>query len=771
TAQVSPKNEGTGITANLQECIPVDPLSKALPANPCFQATLTAENEITLQWRVINSEPQIYIYNDSGKFDDIGFQPAECPESQNTCVTTLKVETGGFRRWLLRADHSSGAQIYVPASITIPASFAPIAVYGGGFVDTLSPTDRTISWIPASGIAECQASKENFWIEREKSFPNEEHEYFPRCGSGARFLIPEENLSEPGYRGFKFRDCHLVAENDLKFCSPYVTVGIEVGSDRFSGPYPIYTESGRELELTFSTRSGDTRRLTSTTLIPPNGELTLTTEQRYTVDDLSLTPGVHSIKLASCSTDTETCSPEDELQVIVDSYVNWEWDRDYKNDFHTGISYPILGWGTPLEITYDSNGGIWMINEFSSSVEHVSSSGTVETLTVPLARQSTGDGNFYDTVKPFAWAFNMQKMSVPIQDTTLGERAVRVGSQIWFTQGGGMLAFPADVKNHSRVISFDPALSDSPATPFDDRLCVYNVPTDDSNPLGNNQVIGITASKGRMWIGESRGGYEDTPSAISSFIPDPKSCDNLLNFEDPEALANQKLQYCSTDQTPEQDGCMQKYLLDQLPVGIKVTHLIADPVDDSIWFVDSHGLYLGNLNPDRNPIFKLYPLPASTLTFGGVPWSIEVEKDAVYTTRVANRRLLRFDKATASFDEIAVPGPTGQSGIPSIYLDAASNRLWFSVSNGITTLEDTVSTIGYIDVNSWREHIANPGHEGKVNGVIYRGLDSIDTPATLHNRSVAFAGITVDPATGKVALATAGLNRITVLTPKPGFWP
>ena len=62
------------------ECTPIDPLWQELPHDPCFRAVLTAENEITLQWRVVNSQQLVYIYDDFGPgYQDIGFKQAVCP--------------------------------------------------------------------------------------------------------------------------------------------------------------------------------------------------------------------------------------------------------------------------------------------------------------------------------------------------------------------------------------------------------------------------------------------------------------------------------------------------------------------------------------------------------------------------------------------------------------------------------------------------------------------------------------------------------------------
>ena len=82
-----------------------------------------------------------------------------------------------------------------------------------------------------------------------------------------------------------------------------------------------------------------------------------------------------------------------------------------------------------------------------------------------------------------------------------------------------------------------------PATPYDDRFCVYNIPVDDEAGNGNNQVIGFAEMAGRVWFAESRGLLSDSRSYISSFVPNPLQCENALNFDDPNAIRQQALQY------------------------------------------------------------------------------------------------------------------------------------------------------------------------------------------------------------------------------------
>jgi streptogramin lyase len=762
------------------ECTPINPVSKALPDNPCFRAVLSSDNEITLQWRVEDSDPLIYIYDDFGVgFKDVGFKEAICPSKpESICSTSITVTQGGFHRWLLRADDSQGNRVHVPASITVPSPYPPVEVIGGGFVDMLAPTSRRVSWLADERNAPLEQTTEYAWVEKyrpgEWLFQKKEH--LPRSGPAASFTVPGPTFSKPSRPAYSIRDCRIIDQTGAKFCSQAIVIGFFAGGDHFLDPSPLYADAGRDLSIAFTKQSGDVRRLFSSTLLPRDNEQGFleTEESSIAINANLLTPGVHTIEMMSCLRETGACSPATKLQILVGSMLNWTLGRVYTKDFLPGVAHPVRGSGEPLDITYDSEGGIWSINEFSNNIEYVSPSGTVESFTVPTARQPLKKDSAFVAAKPFATRLGGTG-DKPVGFAELAERATRVGSKVWFTQGGGMRGPKTEVKNHSRVISYDPSLSQSPATPYDDRLCVYNMPTDDANNFGNNQIIGLAATADRIWIGESRGVFGERPSAISSLIPDPDSCENLLNFEDPQALANQRLQYCEPGKTPEQDGCVERFLLDGSLSTVKVAHLETDPIDNSLWFTDAAGGYLGNLNPNRDNIIEVTPLPDAHEDFsilGGFPWTLRVDDDAVYFNEYGTRHILRFDKATRTFEEIRVPITSSQGGLHSIDIDSSSDRLWFTLSNEArVTLDKAASTIGYIDLASWREHAADPTHKKTINGVIYKGLDSIGASGTRPVRHQAFRGISVDPGSGKIALATMWRKQVTELTPKAGFRP
>ena len=763
-------------TGSPWECVPVDPAWTTLPTNPCFRATVSAGNKIALQWRVADSNARIYIYDDFGRdFTDIGFQPANCPsDPEQTCSTTLPISQGGFYRWLLRAEDAGGNRVHVPTEIQVPARPSSISLDGGGFVDVLSPRGRHIYWSRTDQAPPAGVAIESTWIEMKapRLFRWYKLEGSAAPGTSGAIYISAEELREPGSVTYYFRECFQPGEDSPSFCNLPNSVNFQVGPDRFLNQGPVYTPHGSPLELSFTAKSGDERRISSDTLLPPGREYEVVTGDSYTVDASLVTSGHHEIELASCLHESALCGATDTLHILVDAPVNWQLGRSYRKDFHAGTAHPVLGPGFPLGITFDDAGGIWLINEFSTSIEHLSQSGEVTSFTIPLGRYAGVDPSSLAVTRPFS-ASLVKNRAAAASFSSMGERATRVGSTLWFTQGGS--AAPSDIANHSRMISFDPSLSNSPTTPFDDRICVYNVPSADPNQCGNSAVIGLTGAAGRIWIGESRGLWGREPSAISSFIPKRANCANLLVFENPGAIADQHLQHCNAVETPERHDCMEVRLLDSLPAGLKVAQLAADPVDNAIWFTDAHGRYLGKLQTDGGRAIDIYPLDTiheDLGEFAGFTWSLEVDEGAVYIGEYKTRHILRFDKTGSTFDEIEVPGSNSRVTLHSLAIDSATDRLWFTLSNDARfPIDEAASTIGFIDLDSWRSYIENPEESRPVNAVVYSGLEGIGASESAGSVHQNFTGVTVDPDSGDIALASFFRRQIVVLKPRRRFRP
>ena len=467
------------------------------------------------------------------------------------------------------------------------------------------------------------------------------------------------------------------------------------------------------------------------------------------------------------------------LHLLVDSSESWVVGRPYTEDFLESVAVTLPESDSALDITFDNKSNIWVLNEFSNSINRVSTESVIESMEVPLLRKRNSPAGKEVPIKPFA-AWLGRDHAISASFSALAERVTLVGNKIWFTQGGGLNTGQRLKRgNHSRVISYDPTLEDSPVTLQDDRMCVYNVPSDDEEGFGNNQVIGLASARGRIWIAEMRGVFNDTHSVVSSFVPNSTLCENTLDQASQYLTDVQALRYCDAGENPEQDGCAGRIVLDMEPAGIKVAHLETDPADGSVWFSDASGQVLGNINVDRKPQVVVYPLPDSHRKhfdrmpgLGGFPWNIKVDEHAVYFGEYAAMDLVRFDKQTATFDEVHIPYSNSQIKLHSLALDSDRNRLWFTLSNETWAPLDTAgSTIGYVDLASWQAHVVNPNKWPSVSGVVYGGLDAIPAGPGMPEVHQSFRGIAMNPVNGQLAIATSNRSQVTLLKPRQSFWP
>ncbi len=472
--------------------------------------------------------------------------------------------------------------------------------------------------------------------------------------------------------------------------------------------------------------------------------------------------------------------PGDILKLVVGSPVKWQLSRPYTEDFEPGTAVSSLGFGQALDITFDPAGGVWMLNEFSNGVEYLRPDGEMQTLAFPLARQRLSQlapGSAYPATRPFylPWGEGGTRASI----STLGERVALFDGRLWFTQGGSHLLSPAfsDQTNRSRIISFDPHLENSAETPDDDRFCVYNIPTNDQHGLGNNAVIGLTSARGRIWFAESRGLINHETSYLSSFVPDPASCQNLLDFDDPQAVIGQSLLYCAQGQSPEQDRCVASIPMPVMERPLKIAHLKTAPTTGKIWFTDASGQYLGSYDPlgegsiELKEIGETHRWEHDTVAdLGGFPWSLEVTDTAVYVGEYAARHILRYDIATDSFSEVRVPYNGRNVRLHSLALDHLRQRLWFTLANECSAPgSQAQSTLGYVDLDSWEQYLQD--RRSQIDATLYSGLESIPDCEMNPQKHQSFRGIAIDPQSGKIALATSLREQITLLSPLPGFWP
>lgn len=224
---------------------------------------------------------------------------------------------------------------------------------------------------------------------------------------------------------------------------------------------------------------------------------------------------------------------------------------------------------------------------------------------------------------------------------------------------------------------------------------------------------------------------------------------------------------------------MQRIPLPTTDRPLKIAHLQADPDSGVIWFTDASGQYLGSYDTDGEAGFELISIHDTHLgdydtvgELGGFPWDLEVTHDAVYIGEYAARHILRYDKAQQRFSEVDVPYAGRMVRLHSLAVDTMRERLWFSLANECSVPgKHARSTIGYIDLDSWRQYLFGPNNSAGIKGVTYRGLAEIPGCEMHPQMHQSFRGIALNPGDGKIAIATMLREQITLLDPLPGFWP
>lgn len=436
---------------------------------------------------------------------------------------------------------------------------------------------------------------------------------------------------------------------------------------------------------------------------------------------------------------------KDTKEVIVgqtDSLATWTsrtWSTDFTGAFWDTQTRPTTG--DPLDIAFDSSGGIWQLGEFSSGIAHVNG-GALTHHDVPLARTWNSSSALWEKMNPFGSSF--YGLFYKTFKTDLGERVVDTGSAVWFTQGGGFYYPPPG--DYSRLVRFDRNGVDSPGTPDDDRICAIHVPGDHTG------IIGIAWDGQRVWFAESRG-------VLGWFDPATMPCNNFLDYSNSQAV--QAVDDANRCITPTQEGCIHEIPLPALPA-----HVVIDPADGYVWFsffFSATGMGLGRY-PLAGGAVETFPLP-NPIDAGG-PWQLRADAEAVYIGEYGDSDLIRFDKHGTNctalvngrnpcMQEIHVPLKALGVALHSIGL--VGNRLWFTLANeGAGTVDRNASTFGYVDAATWKA--------GAPAGVLYTGLDTLgDLNA---GRYHSFRGIDVTPQ-GQVALADMRTDEIVRLDPRP----
>jgi len=443
--------------------------------------------------------------------------------------------------------------------------------------------------------------------------------------------------------------------------------------------------------------------------------------------------------------------------------------------------------GAPLDAAFDPSGAAWISGEFGYALAQISNN-TARSFTQPL-RRNQGNSTSWPAVRPFRTKLAKESDGTPVRAhfSELAERVISSRNAVWATYGGGL--FISTPGNYSRVMRFALDSSDSPSTPYDDRICAIHVPGD------SNQIIGTAydPARSRVWLVAGKANdisanysqpalywFADsgTQQALSDTSPTPP-CDNLANYEDASAMSElNRSRLCATDSDVR---CVHRV---RLPQGIGYPEHVwydnngtpNDASDDLLWitsiFADVSGARPWT---DRSPSvvaryrisdgsLRCVGLPVPTPTglrslAGGFPWQVRADSTYVYVLEYADNDLIRIPKSNLGETTDCSQAPPPSATAEELHLpvlgdeqvthsfDIARGKAWFTY-----TIEEwdprtpDVSGIGYVDLVAWGA--------GARRGVIYQGLTdgAYSLSGDPHHM---FRGIDVDDASGKIIVADA----------------
>ncbi|HEY6557538.1 MAG TPA: hypothetical protein VI072_09705 [Polyangiaceae bacterium] len=811
------------------------PVSPASAAPPTLTVTgaLVGANGVKISWTISGGDSSnlLYVYSDNAGFVDPGFKAQVCSPTPNGCSMTINVSKGGVYRFTVSVKNNAGefsnrsAEVVVSglAPPVVPASQLPT------FVDMFNTGPRSFSW-SRSGAGYVEIKKPGAWSFLPTAFP----------ASGS-YTVPASDLAKPGASSWSIQYCEGTGTS--KICSDQAAAHFIVGPARFNGDERRFVGQGQTLGLSWS-GSGNAWFVSTdpplgsgvwlaapswtfpataapgvydVTLVSCNfsgsggvcsnrvdiaaaasGVVNFTVATNTPVAEGtqvgSITPAggspiaitaprtgtfVHLVAPGSTVTQAGAIAAVmvddvDRVQVVVGSASTAAWTtRTWSTDF-TSQTWSMSSrstTGDALDLAFDTAGGLWAIGEFGMGAAY--QSGALFThVNAPLAR--VGSPNPYPATKPHISSLN----HAPSTHSTLAEKVVTGRNAVWYTHGGGL--FEPGPKNHSRIIRVALDIADSPATPYDDRVCAIHVPGD------NNEVVGAAwdPARNRLWFSAMNmagpaGGqstpalywFSDDGTAATLSSPNFPGCDNMLDYGNAAAVAAAATaNLCSSTVT---SGCITRIglpaaagLLAHIEVDTNGTSSLAD---DAIWWVDFTGVVLG-----RHAIgggFTCHGMPTATNKrsfFGGFPWQLRVSGGFVYIGEYGDNDLVRFAKGSPGGSAGCATVPAPSSGMSEIHvpvlsennnvhsIEIAGDRLWFTLANEAhVPVRRDASTFGYVSLSSWAA--------GAPTGVLYTGLNTLGQQSGSRHHS--FRGIDVAP-NGAIGLADMHYDELVRLTPR-----
>ena len=338
---------------------------------------------------------------------------------------------------------------------------------------------------------------------------------------------------------------------------------------------------------------------------------------------------------------------------------------------------PPTAQGEMMSPAYAPDGTIYASMEFSPGIARLN----------PGAISLTQATVVNSSPKPFATCM-FNNRCVATGATGLGEKALKINNDIWFTQGGtpyfdaacAHSVNPAKCgKNQSVVVDFSPATQ---------QYCTYILP--EATP----EVIGLTytgsESHPSIWVTESRIQH----GQVDGFTPASSTCmQNATVVLKKTPVGKSGIKFVA--QYPAGNSVQVR----QIPLALSIapSEMSNDPSNPNVLWVSNgwgHSFIKVTINTGQVNYYS-YTSHNDYAFFGSFPWDIVADQNYVYAANYSDETIVRLTKSTGAVDVVDFPATSDNQGAYGLLL--SGSRLYFTASG------DQVAggELGYIDLAQW----------------------------------------------------------------------
>ena len=270
--------------------------------------------------------------------------------------------------------------------------------------------------------------------------------------------------------------------------------------------------------------------------------------------------------------------------------------------------------------------------------------------------------------------------------SALGEQALRINNDLWFTQGGSPYYSQACststspttcAKNRSVIVDYSPT---------NKKYCTYILPEDSPEVIGLTYTGSVTAPN--IWVVESAIGK----GQVDGFTPAGTCTANKTVTLTAPTAAN-ALSFA----IQHLNGTATSVRAIPMLASVAPAQITSDPnTPDILWVSNGWGNSILKVQLSTGQVTN-YPFTSHNANafFGSFPWGIVDDQNYVYTANYSDSTITRLTKSTGAVDVVDMAVTSDTQGGYGLLL--SGSKLYFTAGGDQTA----GGAMGYIDIGQW----------------------------------------------------------------------